>query len=302
MEPRVKGIRNVCVLSGVLFLTLQSAKAEGDGLSGYTLTLPDISCRTKAEFYLPMIPDTNQATFGVAPRVGIYYGTGSVSFGLKIPMSIVSWNDYFASINDLSTSYYLGNLVLDFTARHCIESGFRLCFGGELSLGLGLFEGGSDFDTYYSTEGNERLSSLYYGVLMSQDPVIYVGDFLIFSPAFILAFEWEGLFGELEFSADVGPAILNGEDYNGMYSAVSYGLAIGYNIRFVAPILEIHGFSAIHDIEDWWKGDSLLWLNAGLQFNIGRIVPKIRISYPLTDRAGHEGTDYCIALGIVYYF
>jgi hypothetical protein len=307
----MKGIRSICVLSVVFSLALQSVDAgsvlagelEGNNsVSGYTLTLPDLSCRTKVEFYLPMIPDTHRLSFGAAPRVGIYYGTGNVSFGLKIPMSIVTWNDDFARTNDLSTSYYLGNLVLDFTARYCIESEFKLCFGGALSLGLGLFEGGSDFDSYYSPEGNERLSSLYYGVLMSQDPVQYVGDFLIFSPAFVLAFEWEGVFSELEFGADIGPAILNGEDYDGMYAAVSYGVAIGYNIGYVSPILEIHGFSAIHDIEDWWEGDSLLWFNAGLQFNIDRIVPRIRISYPITDRAGHEGTDYCIDLGIVYYF
>ena len=106
----------VLLLSLVLFSGAARAQWEGEstveseGSEFMPLTLQDMSCRSKMELSLPLVPASE--FLGFAPWLYLQYGTGSYSVGVTVPLAMV-----FPYSDEVDDEIVFGNLTFDIKGR-----------------------------------------------------------------------------------------------------------------------------------------------------------------------------------------
>lgn len=260
-----------------------SAKSKQGTGQVMPLSLQDLTCLSKVELLLPMVP--GEHFFGMAPRVGAQYGTGSMSVGIDLPMA-------FISPDEGDSKFVLGSMALDIKALGCARGDWNVCYGGAMAVSAGFVD----------VEEAMEAAALSMGAVAHQDMTYYAPETLTLRPLAVLALTGHGLFAQLELGAGVFIAIKD-TDARDTEAALAYGFAVGYQVlAFLAPMIEFRGFSHI-TAEDGEPELSFYWLNLGARFDFDGVLPVFRLSIPLNDEAKMvDESDVQFSLGVAFQF
>ena len=250
----------------ILLLPLQgSAQTLSRGL-----TLSDYSGQSQVKLSLPMIPNGDE--FIMAPILGARLGRGSWSLGLQLPLAfILSEED--------ADEFIMGNPTVDVELHDCTTGDWRLCYGGRLSAGAGLFDLGDDVDSGFDGMQGPEPSSDAYPIYQR----------VVVRPSGMIGVEHRKFFAHLELGPSFWIPWYSTDDEGLDTKLLLHGqLALGFHISdLITPVMELRGVLPVteDDMDPW------LWFNAGVRLHMDRFEPSLRVSLPLTDYADGQRDD-----------
>lgn len=233
------------------------------------LVLQDMTSQTKLSL---SVAEASSQGVHVGPLLTAQRGLGPISMGVVLPFLVGQMGQ---------PEGILGSAAVFARGGHCLERATRVCLGAALAVGVGTFDGSGNRPHTYG----ENLRAQFDGMLAHQDPAYYSFMALTLRPLAVASLERGRLWTQVEVGAAYREAFQGSHPPEGWALLGRAGL--GFRVASAAAIFteyvgQSRAFMHLGGVHD----GALMWVNAGARVKLGRALPVVRVSVPLTEAAG----------------